>query len=520
VREPIEVAVDTAEAFEAYRHTLAALEEAFPVRFVTLQSAHAPQATLVMNPDREQLSGYPGPLFVVAGQPGRDTSSEVRFASNEYLGPVLRDRIVHDDSIASGASLVPQDGDRVLAKRVDPVWARRSRKGAAPIDLVAIPPPELKPAEHLQSHFRPGRWFALLPLIHFLRSLAPRSWRCPPLRACLVIDDPNLHRSTYGHLQFPALAVSARRNGYHASVATIPLDCWWVGTKASQVFRDYPVELSLSMHGNNHIYGEFSRPMTEEAALRAVSQALRRLDRLERKAGLSTSKVFVPPHDLLPDKAAMRALGMVGVHAVLVTDPTTRFPERNRFEPAAFSAEAFPLIRRFPLHLTPEAATLAAYLNQPIVIACHAQQAANGLSRFERAAAEVNSLGDIQWMSLEGIALTNFESRVDGDQLILRLFSRRVRVVVPSHISLLIVENGSPDGFARSQHAIVNGVKLPLVGGMSEPIEVKTKRLEVTIADSSVVDFREVKDLPVRVWPMFRRFLTEGRDRLRLPLRT
>jgi len=37
----------------------------------------------------------------------------------------------------------------------------------------------------------------------------------PPLRACFVIDDPNLHWPSYGHLDYRRMAEHARRGGYH-----------------------------------------------------------------------------------------------------------------------------------------------------------------------------------------------------------------------------------------------------------------------------------------------------------------
>ena len=80
----------------------------------------------------------------------------------------------------------------------------------------------------MRDLLRPGRFLELLPLAHFLQMVTDAV--PTELRACFVIDDPNLHALRYGHISYPALAQHAEEHGYHAAMAMIPLDAWFAST--------------------------------------------------------------------------------------------------------------------------------------------------------------------------------------------------------------------------------------------------------------------------------------------------
>ena len=74
------------------------------------------------------------------------------------------------------------------------------------------------------------------------------------------------------------------------------------------------------------------------------------------------------------------------------------------------------------------------------VFESHHTDFANGLGTLEEATFRVNGLGDVTWDSPGEIALTNFSTRRAGDRLYVRMFSRRVRLLIPDGINSIVVE--------------------------------------------------------------------------------
>ena len=70
-------------------------------------------------------------------------------------------------------------------------------------------------------------------------------WVSPPVRACFLFDDPNLHRPTYGYVRYHDLVEEADRHDYHVSFAMIPLDGWFTHHATARLFRERSDRLSL-----------------------------------------------------------------------------------------------------------------------------------------------------------------------------------------------------------------------------------------------------------------------------------
>src|SRR5205807_4031864 len=138
-------------------------------------------------------------------------------------------RNLADKSVTAIHQLKSLPGDKVVAQKgAEPLWIHRSA-GAAAWDLVAAELPQLAGGEYLFQYFEPANWASLFPLLQFLRELARESgWTPPPLRACFMFDDPNLHGRNYGYVRYPQLAEESRKHNYHASFATVPFDAWHV----------------------------------------------------------------------------------------------------------------------------------------------------------------------------------------------------------------------------------------------------------------------------------------------------
>ncbi|MGZ8831278.1 MAG: hypothetical protein ACXW2Q_12990, partial [Thermoanaerobaculia bacterium] len=204
-----------------------------------------------------------------------------------------------------------------------PVWGIR---GAPPSrnHFVGIPVPELGDGQPLFQCFDDGHLAEIIPLLSFLRELTddPR-WTEPPLSACFMFDDPNLHWPTYGHLDFAEVAGQAARHRYHVAFATIPLDGWFVHSKTAALFRDHPEALSLLIHGNDHVKEELARRMSDAARAAMLRQALHRIVNLEKRSGVYVSRIMAPPHGACSEET-LAQMCMSGFEAACISKGSLR----------------------------------------------------------------------------------------------------------------------------------------------------------------------------------------------------
>ena len=259
------------------------------------------------------------------------------------------ERLRDGEAIGVG-TLTAERGDAVLARVEDgpPLWVRRGLE-----DRAALVPRELETGEGLRDAFVDGRFLALLPLVHLFREVEPEPrWRLPPLRASFVFDDPNLRRPSYGFVRFPELARHAERHGYHATMATIPLDGRGASRRAAEFFRGRDAPLSLVVHGNDHLSRELGRSVSDSQALAIAAQAWRRIESLERRVDLPVARIMVPPHGALSEAVA-RALLRTGYDGACVSRPYPwlEHPPADRplagWDPAEIVVGGLPLLPRF-----------------------------------------------------------------------------------------------------------------------------------------------------------------------------
>ena len=114
-----------------------------------------------------------------------------------------------------------------------------------------------------------------------------------------MIDDPNLHWHSYGHVRFAEVARRAEDCNFHAS-RTIPLDAWFVHRPVARLFREKNRALSLLIHGND-AHGK-SLAALVRIGVRTHSLALRRAATLEERANVAVSRVMVAPHGLCTEQ--------------------------------------------------------------------------------------------------------------------------------------------------------------------------------------------------------------------------
>ncbi len=529
---PLAIGVFPAAEHNRRPRLLAALEEAFPVHF----KARGDEGELGgLDAVLEFGRGVAGAGAATAGLPALSLLAEepfrasravpVELADGAELERPLRGAELPDDRLRpalAGAATIAADGGEVLA-RADgqPTWVRA---GLHRTGLLA--PAELGPEEALRERLRDGRSAALLPLAHFLREVAgARAWQPPPLRAALLFDDPNLHWPSYGFLHLGALARHAREHGYHAALATVPLDSWFAHPKATEALRESAGSISLLVHGNDHFGAELGRVETEADAVATAAQALRRVRDFELRHGVRVEPLMVPPHEEC-SRATVRGLRRCGFEAITMTRPYPWLspPPRSwltRPESAgplagwhpADLAEGLPVLLRHPFAGRSRAElALRAFLGQPLILYGHQADVAPGLDVLAEAAADVDRLGDARWCSLGEVAAANFEQRRAGARLALRPFGLRTELTVPPGVEELTVE--PPPGAASATTLLLDGAP----HGFGEPAAViPGAKVELRLSAADAVDLATVPAPPRQPLALPRRLASEGRDRL-LPL--
>jgi hypothetical protein len=347
----------------------------------------------------------------------RGASCPVELADDPALARALRGAQLSDAWATPGErGLEPADRDVVLARLGGaPAWVLTP--GLAAHHRVACAPVELEQGEALRERLQAGRCLALLALVQFLRDLDPH---CEPARprAAFVIDDPNLHWPSYGHIRYAELLRHAREHGYHVAIAMTPLDGWLAHPRAVRVFREGAAHLSICIHGNDHDGPELGREVSWPEDLARASQALSRSAAFAKRTGLAVERVMVPPHERLTEAAA-KALAVCGFEAICTTRPYPWIADSadvswlqgppaagalSGWGPAELVAGGLPMLLRTDFLYPREDHVLRAFLGQPTILYGHHDLLADGMDVLEQATRELNRTGDVRWGSLGEIA--------------------------------------------------------------------------------------------------------------------
>ena len=501
----------------------AALEKVFPARFEARRPGeHRGLDALIVLGD-ESLIPVGGPRRLVMRQ--QDGSAPlpglVRFAASPLLDRRLRGWAC-EDARAGGLVDCANEGeaDRVVAScGRSALWVRSTCVEG--VDRAALAPEELDGDELLRDALVPGRWLALLPLVHFLREVcAELAWTPPPLRAAFIFDDPNLHWPSYGHIRFAELAEHGDKHGYHVAFATIPLDSWFVHKRAARLFRERPDVLSLLAHGNDHVRAELTRPRPEDEAMSMLAQAHRRLAELERRSGVEVSRLMVAPFGLCSPEL-MRALLRAGFDGLCHSWPVSRTRDRilAGWEIADVVEGGFPVFSRQPLTTPSNELVWRSYLDQPLILYGHHGDVAGGLDILSERAADVGHFGDVQWASPARIARTSFLMRSEGATLRVRPYSRNFAVDLPDGVERVVVELPHSHGEPERESALLEAgsvrASTRFENAIARPFETHgAARVEVRLVRDDAVDVASTPSPRRQVFPILRRLGTEARDRL------
>jgi hypothetical protein len=522
------VGVFPAAAPDRLKRLFGALEEAFPVSFegrrdgelrgldAVLEIGGTSQGEAAAATSISALS-----LLVVepdaAGAPVDNGLGTDPRLDSRLRGAMLPDTRL-GEALDCGATLRPSGSATVLAScRDQPTWT-----GAAACQTALLAPAELDADEALRERLRDGRSAALLPLVHFLRELtSPIAWQPPATRASFLFDDPNLHWPSYGFVKLGDLGRHAREHGYHASLATVPLDGWLSHRAAVRAMRESQGALSLVIHGNDHFGGELGRLGTEAAALALAAQARRRVESFGRRTGIEVGPVMVPPHEDCsePVPASLRRCGFEAMTMTrpfpwLAPPPRSWLTRPEGSSPLAGwrsvdIVAGLPVLLRHPfVGRSLAELALRAFLDQPLILYGHQADLSEGLVVLADGAADVERIGPARWCSPAEIVASSYESRRDGARLAVRPLASRVQVEIPEGVEELSCE---PAAGLPTAQLLVDGRQVP----SGEPLSVHAgAKVTLVLRAGDEVDIASVP--PPRRQPLAlpRRLLSESRDRL------
>ncbi|MGH2939437.1 MAG: hypothetical protein ACRDPE_15120 [Solirubrobacterales bacterium] len=511
---------------------LAALELAFPVHFEARRRGELGGLDAVLDRGngvaaREAAAAGTPALFMLGDEPAEAGVAAAPFdlARSPLLDPRLRGASLPDRRLLSGlrhegAGDRPGPAASVLGRWGEhPVWWAEG-----PLRVALLAPRELGESEALRDRLCAGRALALLPLVEFLRGLSAKiAWTPPPPAAAYIIDDPNLHWPTYGYIELPVLARHAREHGYHAVLATVPLDARWAHAGALEAIAASAGAISLAVHGNDHDGGELGRVDTTMAATAVAAQALRRVARFECRTGHPIERVMVPPHEAC-SAATLAALLRCGYEAISMTIPfpwlgvahgdwLARPPHADALVGwrSIERATGLPTILRHQLvGRSPAEMRLRAYLDQPVVLYGHHDDLAPGLDLLAETQDEIAAIAPATaWRSLASISRRAYETRAEGATLAVRALANQLRVEVPAGTDALRFE--PPLGPPSSPRLVVDGQ----AAEYGQTIALAPGADVVTVdSGPAPIEPAEVPSPPRRPLAVARRIAGESRDRL------
>lgn len=503
------------------------LEHLFSVQFrLSPTGLIGAQADLMADeeaaPALDPLRSNRSSLRVLACHPAQTSSGpatlSVQFGDDPGVPFPFRGRRVRTNAALPPAALQPQNGERILAS-VDgrACWLLREEQGVKHYRS-GFALPGLRPEEILRDVLNGERFIELLPLLHWLREKCGVAGT-PPLRACFVFDDPNLHWTRYGYLDFREVAARAEKENYHVSFATIPLDAWFVHQPTAVLFRQNAARLSLCVHGNDHTKKELSRPYTDSQRRSLLHQANHRIQRLERRSGLQVARVMIPPHGACSEEM-LAALPLGGFEAACISHGSLRSHNRGKPWTRALGYAPSEVILGCPVFPRwgmagncENTILLAAFLNQAIVLRGHHEDVKQGIEVLDNLARFINGLGSVAWSNLSVLSRSNYLWRQEASKCVLKPLSGKVQFTIPADTQLLAIEsafNGQTQKFRISRRdgkvmEIQSGQSLPLHDGLTATVLVESTTLQEPASCH-----------PGRLSPLalVRRLATEGRDRL------
>ena len=322
---------------------------------------------------------------------------EINFLNNPSVPFPFRGRRVNTKLSADYSVLSLHDNETVLATiNEKPIWLV-SEIGQVKYFRSAFSLPQILPNQNFSDLFNGECFLEMLILLEFIREVtASTMYHCAPLRAGFIIDDPNLHWPRYGFVDYREIAAHARRENYHVSFATIPLDTWFTNMAPVDLFKKNSQWLSLSIHGNNHAKEELAGNYSETLRKALLLQANWRIQCLEQKTKISVCRVMIPPHGACSEEI-LAELPKCGFEAACISAGSLRAYNKDKpwiktlgFSPSETIKDSTVLPRWGLTGSIHNALLIAAYLGQPMILRGHHQDLKHGVELFDEFAKFIN----------------------------------------------------------------------------------------------------------------------------------
>jgi hypothetical protein len=258
-------------------------------------------------------------------------------------------------------------------------------------------------------------------IIFFRYALKDKVWHNSGRHAALVIDDP-LIRNKYGFIDFPDLLSSARRLGYHISLAFIPWNHWRCRTKDTRIFVDYADCFSVCTHGCDHTENEFLTSNYSDL-IRKSHLAKVRVDRLTDRTGLGVEPIMVCPQENY-SLEAMRAFS--DSRLFLAFANTACIPRDSVLEKKVCGADlmmpaqdcffGLPVFKRWN-NQDEALLALGMFFGKPAILAEHHDFFRDGYKGIEHVVSVIQKIWpNVTWGSIMNIATTTHLRRRISEQ--------------------------------------------------------------------------------------------------------
>jgi hypothetical protein len=268
-----------------------------------------------------------------------------------------------------------------------------------------------------------------IPAIIFLRfAFGDRCWNNPHSTAGFVIDDPLLHKR-YGFINFPRLLESARRNGYHVTVAFIPWNYWRSRASKAETFRNHSDCFHMCAHGCDHTSREL-RSADYQELLHKSFIARKRMERLSDRTGIPSDPLMVCPQEQYSVEALRAFADSRQFLALVCTACMPQDLARPEITGADLLLPAQDLFYGFPVfkrHYAGDMSVFAMslFLGKPAILVEHHDFFRNGTAGVEGFFRQLSQVRpDIRWGSLLDIVTrAHIKRRIDDRKWELRFFS-------------------------------------------------------------------------------------------------
>ncbi len=528
--EPIYCAlhVTPREATQFDRGLFDILERLFPVEFrIAGKDLHDGGVEIALEDEtgpRTLLPDVPSLTFT-AGARCMKSCGVVRrlvtFSDHPEVPFPFRGRSLSSSMGGEFRVLSPSPRDKILATIEEgPVWLLSTDRGLKRFES-GLPLPILPAESSLQEVLNGDRFVEVLPLLQWLRKISTNiAYDRPPLRACFMFDDPNLHWTRYGFVNFREIATRAAKENYHVSFATIPLDTWFTHNGTADIFRRNSRWLSLCVHGNNHTKAELAQNYSELGRKSLLRQANCRIERLERAANLRVCRIMVPPHGACSE-AMLAAIARSSFEAACISHGSLRAHNKTKAWVRDLGYLPVEVIRGCPVlprwgfaGNTRNTILLAAFLGQAIVLRGHHLDLKQGTELLDELAHFINGLGPVIWSNMTNISRRNYVSRTEGNTIRIAPLASKLMVHLAEEHAALLIEDPLPHREGNTWRISSNGAQMIARSGETIPIARRFQEpilIEVAPAPTAA-DGTPPASLSTTA--VLRRFLTETRDRL------